>query len=165
MDGIRRCCAYIYPHNFSLLPFIYFFFLELQNSTAFINGQLLLLQIPVFKIAGSEGNDGKVTLHPQLPISSTASVPVATVPLVPEAAIDVKEKEIVTDEGEKLVQKRDVRNEGNVIDSRKTKRGQVTPPSPETGESTQSPRGTMWTSTLAPYGWTKRINIRSLGMS
>ncbi|KAL2544400.1 hypothetical protein Fot_13633 [Forsythia ovata] len=43
-------------------------------------------KIPVFKIIGARGDGEKVTIPLQLSISSMASIPVAIVPLVPEAA-------------------------------------------------------------------------------
>ncbi|KAL2508893.1 hypothetical protein Fot_32540 [Forsythia ovata] len=94
-------------------------------------------KIPGFKIIGAGVESGKVTISPQLPISSRASVPVATVPLVMKIVEDDKGKEIANDEGKKFVPKRTVGDKDAAMDSIKVKRGQITPPR-ETGESTPS---------------------------
>ncbi|KAL2509047.1 hypothetical protein Fot_32694 [Forsythia ovata] len=114
-------------------------------------------KIPVFKIIGAGVESGKVTISPQLSISSRASVLVATVSLVLKtigtfsSSLHLKEsllssenvrrqdkgKEIANDEGEKVVPKRTVGDEDDAMDSRRVKRGQITPPQ-ETGESTPS---------------------------
>ncbi|KAL2514210.1 hypothetical protein Fot_28181 [Forsythia ovata] len=70
------------------------------------------------------------------------------------------EKGLSTMKGRKLCQKRAMEDKDNAVDSRRVKRGRMTPPQ-EIRESTSPPQGMMQTSIPTPYGWTERINIGS----
>ncbi|KAL2559263.1 hypothetical protein Fot_04002 [Forsythia ovata] len=63
-----------------------------------------------------------------------------------------KEKGIVNDKGEKVVPKRAMEDEDDTVDSRRVKRGRMTPPQ-EKRESTSPPQGTTRTPISAPYRW------------
>ncbi|KAL2552566.1 hypothetical protein Fot_06185 [Forsythia ovata] len=103
----------------------------------------------------------------------------ATVPLVPKVAVGVSShfhpreslllSENVRQRGkgkgigsklEKVGQKGADGDEDNAMDSRRIKRGRMTPPQ-ETGRSTQSSQGATQTAIPAPYGWTEHNNIGS----
>ncbi|KAL2549871.1 hypothetical protein Fot_11401 [Forsythia ovata] len=98
-------------------------------------------KIPVFKIRGAGVVDGQETLPPQLLVPCTTPVPVATVPLVPEVAVDVsstipleesplpsenvrrpdKRKRVANDEGEKTIPKRATEDEDDAEDTWRAK--------------------------------------------
>ncbi|KAL2518367.1 hypothetical protein Adt_14614 [Abeliophyllum distichum] len=66
-------------------------------------------KIPVFKIAGIKGDGEKVTLPPQLPISSMMSVLIATVSLVLEATMGISSS---IRSGESLLSLENARQQG-----------------------------------------------------